>query len=476
MLDPDRHLLHRGLTGIQGPLLFVRNAAHVGLQHRVEVLTPEGETRLGRVVAVAEDKAVVESFQGTDGLALGRGGVRFLPEPIRLDVGRGMLGRVFDGIGRPADGGPRIKAEQRLRVDGGSINPVRRESPTEFIETGISAIDAMNALVRGQKLPIFSGSGLAHDRLATRIARYARLRGESETRFAVVFAAIGVTFDVAHQFRREMDEHGALERIALFLNLASDPSAERLLTPRMALTAAEYLAFEEGRHVLVILTDMTNYCEALREVSASHGEIPSRKGYPGYMYSDLAGIYERAGRIKGRQGSITQVPILTMPNDDLTHPIPDLSGYITEGQVVLDRDLQRRGLFPPVKLLPSLSRLMSDGVGEGLTYADHPVLAQQLYAVYAQAHRLRLLSSVVGEEGLTEADRLVMKFGEQMEQRFIHQGEERRALETTMQIGWELLATLPDEVLNRLSDDQLREHIYPSRTGFPGGLHSLPAP
>jgi V/A-type H+-transporting ATPase subunit B len=313
--------------------------------------------------------------------------------------------------------------------------------------------------VRGQKLPIFSGSGLSHDQLASMLARFARLRGGEAEQFAVVFAAIGVTFDTAERFRREMDDYGALERIALFLNLASDPSTERLLTPRVALTAAEYLAYQEGRHVLVILTDMTNYCEALREVSSSRDEIPSRKGYPGYMYSDLANIYERAGRISGRQGSVTQLPILSMPNDDITHPIADLSGYITEGQVVLDRDLDRRRIFPPIKLLPSLSRLMDEGIGEGQTHGDHPALAQQLYATYAQSHHLRLLSSVVGEEGLTENDRQVLRFGEQMDRELIHQGDQRRTLEESMQIGWRLLAQLPDETLLRLSDEQIATHL-----------------
>ena len=463
MINVQAHLTHRGLTGIRGPLVFVRRTGDVGLNHRVEVISGDGDRRMGRIVAIDRDQVVVESFQGTDGLALGKSGVRFLDEPILLNVGKGMLGRVFNGVGQPLDGGPAIIAEKRMRIDGGSINPARRESPTEFIETGFSAIDAMNSLVRGQKLPVFSGSGLDHNRLAAHIARYARIRGQSTNNFAVVFGAIGVTYEVAEQFRREMEDFGALERIALFLNLAADPSAERLLTPRMALTAAEYLAYEEGRHVLVILTDITNYCEALREVSASHGEIPSRKGYPGYMYSDLASIYERAGRIIGREGSITQMPILSMPNDDITHPIPDLSGYITEGQIVLDRELQRRNIFPPVKLLPSLSRLMSDGIGDGLTDRDHPTFAQQLYAVYAQARRIRLLSSVVGEEGLSEADRKVLRCGDEMDTQLIQQQDRRRDLEETMEIGWKLLAQLPDEALSRLSDAQIERNILPLR-------------
>ncbi len=465
MIAPQHYLFHTGLTSIQGPLIFVRNTQGVGLYERVEVLAAQGGVRLGRVVFIADDKVIVEVFQGTEGLSLGEARVKFLSEPILLNVGPSMLGRVYNGVGVPIDGGPGIVAKQRPHIDGNAINPVRRDVPREFIETGVSAIDAMNSLVRGQKLPIFSGSGLGHERLASNIARFARLRGKHAEEFAVVFAAIGVTFDTAEHFRREMDEYGAMQRIALFLNLASDPSAERLLTPRVALTAAEYLAYEEGRHVLVILTDMTNYCEALREVSSSHGEVPSRKGYPGYMYSDLASIYERAGRISGRPGSITQMPILTMPNDDITHPIPDLSGYITEGQIVLDRDLARRGVFPPIKLLPCLSRLMNHGIGKNMTDVDHPAFAQQLYSSYAQAHRLRLLSSVVGEEGLSAADRQLLRFGERMDDVFIRQDDRRRTLEETFDLGWMLLAELPDETLVRLSDTQIDDHIKLHRHG-----------
>lgn len=462
-IQPEVRILHSGVARVDGPLVFVRNVTGVGLYDKVEVVAPEGGIRIGRVVAIDEHNVIVEVFQGTDGLSLSGSRVRFLGEPVKHRVGPGMLGRVFDGVGRPLDGGPEVVADRFVRVDGAAINPVRRAVPREFIETGISAIDAMNSLVRGQKLPIFSGSGLSHDRLASMIAHFARLRGEDAAQFAVVFAAIGVTFDTADRFRRDMDEYGATERIALFLNLASDPSTERLLTPRIALTTAEYLAYERGMHVLVIMTDLTNYCEALREVSSSHGEIPSRRGYPGYMYSDLASLYERAGRIVDREGSITQLPILTMPNDDITHPIADLSGYITEGQIVLDRDLDRRRVFPPVKLLPSLSRLMNDGIGEGLTDPDHPAIASQLYSAYAQAHRLRLLSSVVGEEGLSEGDKALLRFGERMEVEFVGQGNVRRSLENTMDVGWRLLSGLPDELLVRLSDAQIAGHIQPRR-------------
>ncbi len=440
MIDPKRYLLSTGVASIQGPLVFVRNTTGVGLFERVQIMTQEDAPRLGRVVSIADDKVVVEVFQGTEGLSLGGSRIRFLSEPIVLDVGPSMLGRVYNGVGDPIDGGPRIIPQRRPHIDGLAINPVRRDVPREFIETGVSSIDALNSLVRGQKLPIFSGSGLSHDRLASNVARFARLRGARAEEFAVVFAAIGVTFDTAEQFRREMNEFGALGRIALFLNLASDPSAERLVTPRVALTAAEYLAYEEG-----------------------HGEVPSRKGYPGYMYSDLAAIYERAGRIMGRPGSITQMPILTMPNDDITHPIPDLSGYITEGQIVLDRDLERRGIFPPIKLLPCLSRLMNHGIGDGMTHRDHPAFAQQLYSSYAQAHRLKLLSSVVGEEGLSDADRQLLHFGDRMDDEFIRQDDQRRSLEDTFDIGWRLLAELPDESLIRLSDEQITEHVAAHR-------------
>lgn len=463
MIPVADYVTHKGLDAIQGPLAFVRNTHGVGLYDRVEILIDNDEPRLGRAVSIAGDYVTVEVFQGTDGLSLEKSRVRFLREPIRLDVGPGMLGRIFDGVGRPIDGGPPITSVDQLRVDGRAINPVCRAVPSEFIETGFSAIDALNSLVRGQKLPIFSGSGLSHDAFASQIAHFARLRGSDAESFAVVFVAIGVTFDTARRFQRDMDEYGALGRTLLFLNLASDPSTERLLAPRVALTAAEYLAFQEGRHVLVILTDMTNYCEALREVSSSHGEVPSRKGYPGYMYSDLANIYERAGRVQDRPGSITQLPILSMPNDDITHPIPDLSGYITEGQIVLGRDLERRNIFPPVSLLPCLSRLMNEGIGEGLTDPDHEGFAQQLYASYAQATRLRLLSSVVGDEGMSASDRKLLEFGRRMEDEFIHQGTARRDLEQTFEIGWSLLSSLTDEHLVRLSDDQLNRQITPKR-------------
>jgi V/A-type H+-transporting ATPase subunit B len=375
-----------------------------------------------------------------------------------FSVGPNLLGRIFDSVGRPIDGGPPVAGRARLRIDGLAINPAWRALPRDFIETGVSTIDLMNSLVRGQKLPLFSSGGLPHDRLATEIAQRARLRGGSTDSFAVVFAGIGVPHDTAARFREAMESSGALEHTAMFLNHADEPGTQRLLTPRYALTAAEYLAFVEGRHVLVVLTDMTNYCEALREVSASHGEIPGRKGYPGYMYSDLASIYERAGCIQGRPGTVTQLPILTMPGDDIGHPIPDLTGYITEGQIVLDRELDRRGIYPPIKVLPSLSRLMDAGVGEGFTDPDHPALAHQLFAAYARAMRVRVLASVMGEQGLPDADRRFLAFGRLFEEQFVNQPV-ARTLEESMEAGWRVLRGLPRSELTRLSDAQIRRHL-----------------
>jgi V/A-type H+-transporting ATPase subunit B len=369
-----------------------------------------------------------------------------------------MLGRVFDGLGRPADGGPPPLSGDRRDVNGSPINPVARRYPREFIQTGISAIDGMNALVRGQKLPIFSGNGLPHDKVCAQLIRQARLRGESSG-FSMIFAAMGVKRDVADYFRRDFEEAGVLSRVAMFLSLADAPSVERLVTPRAALTLAEHLAFDLGQHVLVLLTDMTNYCESLREVGTARGEIPGRKGYPGYLYSDLASLYERAGRVEGSPGSITQTAILTMPSDDISHPVPDLTGYITEGQIVLDRDLFQRGVYPPIAGLPSLSRLMKDGVGKGYTREDHPALASQLFACYAQVKRVRALADIIGEEELNSADKLYLKFGEEFERRFLSQGEhENRSIEETLDLGWDVLSTLPREELRRVSRALLASH------------------
>jgi V/A-type H+-transporting ATPase subunit B len=445
-------------TRLEGPLLFLARTVRVGLNSAVEVIGADGVARTGRVALVDDDRMVVEVLESTSGLGLGDTRVRVHDTPLTFGVGPGMLGRVFNSIGLPVDGGPPIPAHEFLPVSGWSINPAARALPRDFIETGISTIDLMNSLVRGQKLPIFSGGGLPHDRMATEVAQRARLIGEAGGGFAVVFVGIGVSHDTADAFRQAMEETGAISRTVMFLNRADEPSAQRLLTPRYALTAAEYLAFVQGLHVLVVMTDMTNYCEALREVSASHGEVPSRKGYPGYMYSDLASIYERAGCIRGLPGTLTQLPILTMPADDIGHPIPDLTGYITEGQIVLDRELDRRGIYPPVRVLPSLSRLMSSGTGKGYTHEDHPALANQLFAAYARATRVRVLASVMGEEGLTAVDRKFLAFGDLFETRIVRQ-ETGRTLEESMHIGWELLGTLPPAELTRLSRAQIERYL-----------------
>jgi V/A-type H+-transporting ATPase subunit B len=445
-------------TRLEGPLLFLRRTVNAGLNEAVEVESSDGKTRLGRVAALDNDVVTVEVLESTTGLGLSDTRVRFLGDPLRFDVGPDILGRVFDGVGRVLDGGPPISAVQQLRIDGLTMNPAARTMPRDFIETGVSTIDIMNSLVRGQKLPIFSGAGLPHDRLAIQIAHQSHIRGTDAGEFAMVFAAIGVPYDTAEYFRSAMENSGALEHTALFLNLASDSSTQRLLSPRFALTAAEYLAFEEGKHVLVVMTDMTNYCEALREVSASHGEVPSRKGFPGYLYSDLATLYERAGSLRDSPGSLTQLPILTMPSDDITHPVPDLTGYITEGQIVLDRELDRADIYPPVKVLPSLSRLMKDGTGEGFTDADHPDLSNQLYAAYARAVHVRVLASVVGREGLSAIDQQFLDFGDRFEQDLVNQSG-ARSLEESMSLGWQLLQSLPVSELTRLSDEQIDTYI-----------------
>lgn len=446
-------------TRLDGPLLYLRRTVEVGLNEAVEVTGADGRVRLGRVATLDESSMIIEVLESTVGLSLPETRVRFHGRPLHFDVGPGLLGRVFNGIGQPLDGGPPVASVQSLRIDGLPINPVARDMPRDFIETGVSTIDLMNSLVRGQKLPVFSGGGLPHDRMTVEIALNARLRAGSSEDFVIVFAGIGLPYDSAEFFRRRLEESGALARTALFLNLASDSSIQRLLTPRYALTAAEYLAFVEGRHVLAIVTDLTNYCEALREVSASHGEVPSRKGYPGYLYSDLATLYERAGRIRGRPGTLTQLPILTMPADDIGHPVPDLSGYITEGQIVFDRELDRRDLYPPVKVLPSLSRLMKDGTGAKYTHPDHPALASQLYASFARAVQARVLASVVGEEGLAETDRRYLDFGNRFEQELVNQSA-RRTLEESMEIGWRILRALPAAELTRLSDAQVERHFH----------------
>ena len=459
-------------TRLEGPLLFLRRTLDVGLYDAVEVAGPDGHARLGRVAALDEELMTIEVLESTSGLTLPGTVVRFFGEPLTFGLAPGMLGRVFNGVGQVIDGGPPIAAKQRQRIEGLPINPVARAGPRDFIETGVSTLDLMNSLVRGQKLPIFSGGGLPHYRLAVEIASHARLRpapgraadgtdgADGADDFVIVFAGIGVPHDSAEFFRRSLEQGGALERTALFLNLASDSSTQRLLTPRFALTAAEYLAFVEGKHVLAILTDMTNYAEALREVSSSKGEIPSRKGFPGYLYSDLATLFERAGTLRGVPGTLTQLSILTMPADDIGHPIPDLTGYITEGQIVLSRDLDRRAVYPPVEVLPSLSRLMKDGIGGNYTHPDHPALSSQLYAAYARAVQARVLASVVGEEGLAATDRQYLSFGALFEGELVNQSAPR-SLEQSMAIGWRLLAGLPLAELSRLSDAQIAAHLGP---------------
>ena len=451
---------YRGVDRIDGPLIFVRKTHPIGYRELVECVDRNGRTRLGMVLDTSEREVVVQVFEGTSGLTMPETRVRFQGEPLALRVTKGMLGRVFNGLGRPIDGGPEPIGADELDVNGQPINPTAREYPRDFIQTGISVIDGMNTLIRGQKLPIFSGNGLPHNNLAAQIARQSKIRG-GETNFAVVFAAMGVKHDVARYFIRSFEETGVLENVALFLSLADDPSIERLITPRSALTLAEHLAFTENMHVLVILTDMANYCESLREISTIRGEIPSRKGYPGYLYSDLAELYERSGMLKGKSGSITQLPILTMPNDDISHPIPDLTGYITEGQIVFEREMYGRNIYPPVAGLPSLSRLMKDGIGEGMTREDHPHLASQLFAAYSYVKDVRNLASVIGEEELTPLDHQYLDFGETFEKKFVSQGHtEDRTIEETLELGWEALRTLPVEELHRVTEEEIDEYYH----------------
>lgn len=447
-----------GIDRIDGPLLFIKNTHAVGYRELVECVDNSGKTRLGIVLDTSDEAVVVQVFSGTSGLNLPGTRVRFKGEPQRIGVTKSMLGRVFNGFGQPVDGGPAPIGEEELDVNGQPINPTAREYPRDFIQTGISVIDGMNTLIRGQKLPIFSGNGLPHNELAAQIARQAKIKSE-ESEFAVVFAAMGVKHDVAQYFINSFEESGVLENVALFLSLADDPSIERLITPRSALTLAEHLAFNHDMHVLVILTDMSNYCESLREISTLRNEIPSRKGYPGYLYSDLAEIYERSGMLKGLKGSITQLPILTMPNDDISHPIPDLTGYITEGQIVFEREMNNRGIYPPVAGLPSLSRLMKDGIGKGMTRDDHPHLASQLFAAYSYVKDVRNLASVIGEEELTPLDHQYLDFGEYFERKFVSQGQNvNRSIEQTLNLGWEALNLLPEEELHRVTEEEIDEH------------------
>ena len=449
---------YRTVKKVAGPLMVVEGVEGVAYGEVVLIRTGSGEERTGQVLESREGLAIVQVFEGTAGIDTRDTTVRFVGDTMKLAVSKDMVGRFFDGLGRPIDDGPAIISDLRLDINGAPINPAARAFPDEFIQTGISTIDGMNTLVRGQKLPIFSGSGMTHSELAAQIARQAKVLGTTEP-FSVVFAAMGITSEEANFFMRDFERTGAMEQIVAFINLADDPAIERIITPRMALTTAEYLAFECDMHVLVILTDMTNYCEALREIAAAREEVPGRRGYPGYMYTDLAMSYERAGRIRGRKGSITQVPILSMPDDDITHPIPDLTGYITEGQFVLSRDLHRRGIYPPVDVLPSLSRLMNQGIGKGRTREDHSGVSDQCYAAYAEGRDVRNLVAVVGEEALTERDRRFLKFADAFEKEFVVQGrDENRSIEETLDIGWRLLTILAEGELKRIDAEHIKKY------------------
>ncbi|GAA2905966.1 V-type ATP synthase subunit B [Enterococcus pseudoavium] len=450
---------YKTISEVVGPLMAIDKVEGIKYEELLEIRLSNGELRRGQVLEIHEDKALVQIFEGTSGINLKESTARFLGHPLELGVSEDMVGRVFDGLGRPKDGGPEILAEKNVDINGEVINPVSRDYPDEFIQTGISAIDHLNTLVRGQKLPVFSGFGLPHKELAAQIARQATVLNQADD-FAVVFAGIGITFEEAEFFMEDFRQTGAIDRSVVFMNLANDPAIERIATPRMALTAAEYLAYEKGMHVLVIMTDMTNYCEALREISAARREVPGRRGYPGYLYTNLATLYERAGRIRGLKGSVTQIPILTMPEDDKTHPIPDLTGYITEGQIILSRELDKNGIQPPIDVLPSLSRLKDKGTGEGKTRKDHAPTMNQLFAAYAQGKQAKELAVVLGDSALSDVDKIYAKFAERFEEEYVNQGfYENRSIEETLDLGWELLAMLPRTELKRIKDEMLDEYL-----------------
>ncbi len=452
---------YRSIADLSGPLLVVENVSDVRYDELAEIELPSGERRRGRVLEITDDRALVQVFEGTTGIDLQDTRVRFLGKVLTLPVSDGMLGRIFNGRGEPIDGGDPVLAEKWLDINGYPMNPYSRDYPSEFIQTGISTIDGMNPMVRGQKLPIFSGSGLPHNRIAAQAARQSTVISGHEA-FAVVFVAMGITFEEASFFMEDFRRTGALERTVMFVNLADDPAIERITTPRLGLTCAEYLAFEKDMHVLVIMTDMTNYCEALREISAARKEVPGRRGYPGYLYTDLATLYERAGRLKGKKGSITQFPILTMPEDDKTHPIPDLTGYITEGQIILSRALHRKGIYPPVDVMPSLSRLKDKGIGKGKTREDHADLMNQLFAAYARGKEAKELAVILGEGALSEEDKAFAKFTDAFEDRYVRQGEyENRTVEETLALGWELLTIIPRRELKRVRDAYLEKYLDP---------------
>lgn len=457
------NLQYVGLNEINGPLVVLDGVEGASFDEVVDIRLDDGSTRLGRVVEISGNKAVLQVFEGTNGLSLKNTRTRFMGKPMEMPLSPEILGRVFNGAGRPVDGLGDIYAEKTADINGKPLNPVSRSYPRNYIHTGISSVDALMTLIRGQKLPIFSGSGLSHNKLAVQIVRQAEIAEENGQEFAVVFAAMGVKNDVADYFRRSFEESGVLQRVAMFLNLSNDPIIERILTPRCALTAAEYLAFEKNMHILVILTDMTSYAEAVREFSSSKGEIPGRKGFPGYLYSDLASLYERAGVVKGSDGSVTQIPILTMPNDDITHPVPDLTGYITEGQIVLDRGLDQSGIYPPISVLPSLSRLMKDGIGEGYTRSDHSDVSNQLFACYAKVMDARALASVIGEDELSDLDKAYIEFGKKFEKYFVSQrSDENRSIDETLDLGWNLLSLLPKSALDRVNEKLLNEKYNPN--------------
>lgn len=457
-------LQYVGLKDINGPLVALEGVTGVAYDEIAKIRLDDGTERIGRVVELSGDKVILQVFEGTNGISLKNTKTIFSGKPLEIPLATEMLGRVFNGAGKPVDGLGAVFPEKMGDVNGQALNPVARQYPRNYIHTGISSIDALMTLIRGQKLPIFSGSGLSHNKLAVQIAKQAKITGEDNADFAIVFAAMGVQNDVADYFRRSFEETGAIERVCMFLNLSSDPIIERLLTPLCALTAAEYLAFEKNMHILVIMTDMTSYAEALREFSSSKGEIPGRKGYPGYLYSNLAALYERAGVVEGSTGSVTQIPILTMPNDDITHPIPDLTAYITEGQIVFDRDLDQKGIYPGLSVLLSLSRLMKDGIGEGYTRSDHSAVSNQLFAAYAKVQDARSLASVIGEEELSASDRAYMRFGELFEEHFLNQGfDENRSIDETLDLGWDLLCSLPKNELDRIDEKLLDEKYDPER-------------
>lgn len=454
-----------GLSNINGPLVVLEGVQEAFFDEIVEFVVDGNIKKMGRIVELDNERAVIQVFEGTENMSLQNTHTKLTGHPMEVPVSADMLGRTFNGVGVPIDGLGSVMAEERRNVNGLPLNPVKREYPRNYIRTGISAIDGLTTLIRGQKLPIFSGNGLPHDQLAAQIVKQASLGDDSEEEFAIVFGAMGVKHDVAEFFRKTFEESGVSDHVCMFLNLANDPVVERLITPKVALTVAEYLAFECNMHILVILTDMTSFAEAMREVSSSKGEIPSRKGYPGYLYSELATLYERAGIVVGANGSVTQLPILTMPNDDITHPIPDLTGYITEGQVVLDRNLHGQAVYPPISILPSLSRLMKDGIGEGYTREDHQDLANQLFSAYAKVGEARNLASVIGEDELSPLDKKYLKFGEEFEKHYIGQGPtENRSIQDTLDLGWQLLGYLPKEELDRV-DTKLIDRYYPREEG-----------